>query len=65
VETDAEHVLSETDLNQIREHVIQNWRQKPLKSDTFPHLRPFVEQLLPKPEVEVPKEIPEAEADDR
>ena len=57
VETDAEHVLSESDLNMIRERVIANWRQKPLKSESFPHLRPLVDKLLPRPEVE--KEVKE------
>jgi hypothetical protein len=54
VETDAEHVLSETEINQIREHVITNWKQKPEKSESFgAHVRPLVTKLLPKPEVEL------------
>lgn len=56
VETDEEHVLSESELNQIREHVIHNWRQKPTKTESFPQMRPLVTQLLPKPEVELKAE---------
>jgi len=63
VETDFEHVLSETDLNQIREQVINNWNQKQNPSqnvDSNPiQLKPILSKLIPKPEIikEVIEEI--------
>jgi len=55
VETDFEHILSETDLNQIREQVINNWNQKQNPShnlDSNPvQLKPILSKLIPKPEI--------------